>query len=811
MMRRAASALDFTLVLERVAARAATPMGREAILSLAPTTDAGVARAELHRVVETLRFSRSRPGWVPPPPPDFRGGLRKLGAEGAVLSADELLVALRLLTSMRALSDALAGGAPPPEGEELFPTPALDALRSRLPVLREIEALLAATVDEEGRVRDGASPALGGLRRSLRSARGRVVRALESLLASLPDRIRVEDASVSIREGRYVIPIRREGKSEVGGILHGESGTGATLFVEPPAAVQLMNEVHELEREEVREVERILREVSARLHPHREALESGFEAMVDFDSLWARARTAEVWNATLPTLTAVNQGEVRIVQGRHPLLIEKGIRVIPFSIELSPEERVVVLSGPNTGGKTVLLKAFGLLHLLAQSGILPPVADGTSLPVVREVFVDIGDGQSIAESLSTFSAHLANASEILRETGAGDLVLMDELGTGTDPAEGAALARALLEALVERGTRALVTSHLGMLKRLDRTGSGIVNASLLFDPDRIEPTYQLLKGRPGRSYALAIARRLGFSHEVLDRAEGYVDAGELRIENLLESLERKERELSEATESAAAALEEANRLRGEAEERESRIAELERTAERRAREDARRLLLEARGEVEEAIRELRSASESAEDPEAAAALATRARARVERAAREQGKLLESRERKSAGAARSEGEGHSLHEGDSVRLVASGASGTVREVREDRILVEVGGMRLRLAPDAVERISAREVRELSRAREASTPLLRGWTGPEVDVKLEADLRGLRVDEVELGVGRALDGAVLGNLAELRIIHGKGTGAVKARVQELLRRDSRVKEFRPGGDGEGGSGVTVAVLK
>jgi DNA mismatch repair protein MutS2 len=397
--------------------------------------------------------------------------------------------------------------------------------------------------------------------------------------------------------------------------------------------------------------------------------------------------------------------------------------------------------------------------------------------------------------------------------GEGALVLMDELGTGTDPAEGAALARAILEALVERGARAIVTSHLGMLKRLDRTGSGIVNASLLFDPDRIEPTYQLLKGRPGRSYALAIARRLGFSPAVLDRAEEYVDSGELRIESLLESIERKEQELSEAVRDAAEALEEAKRLREEAEVRETRIDELERTAERRSREDARRLLLEARGEVEEAIRELRSASASAETPDDVAASASKARARVERAAREQGKRLDERGTSSPSRRDSQGEERfrALVEGDPVRLVSSGSTGVVREVREDRVLVEVGGMRLRLTPDAIEPISAREANEVRRGKKAAEPLLRGWSGPEVEVKLEADLRGLRVDEVELGIGRALDGAVLGNLTELRIIHGKGTGAVKARVLDLLRLDPRVREFRPGGEGEGGSGVTVAVLK
>ncbi len=791
----ALSVLEFEQAMEKVAKRAANPLGREALRSFSPGTDASALREELARVAEVLLFLEDRPDWAPPPFPDVRSSLRLLAVEGGILEALQVWELLRFLDASRELSGALKAEAA---------TPALDRshlarLDDRLPVKPDVESHLASIVDEEGAIRDSASPDLRSIRGRLRTIRGQIVRKLEGYLSSLPDRLRVENASVSIRDGRYVIPIRREGKSHVGGIIHGESSTGATLFVEPPLAIGLMNELRELEREEAREIHRILREVTGRLRPLAGELDAGLEAHVDLDTLWARALTARAWQGTPPELLDSDDEVVRVVDGRHPLLVEQGIDVVPFFLDLLPDERVVVVSGPNTGGKTVLLKAIGLIHLLAQSGVVPPVGPGTRLPVLTDVFADIGDEQSIAESLSTFSAHLANSIEILEGAGTGTLVLMDEVGTGTDPSEGAALARAILEALVERGSRAVVTSHLGALKRLDAEGSGIVNASLLFDPDRIEPTYRLQKGRPGRSYGLAIARRSGLPARVLDRAEELVDSGELDVERLLETLEEKERALSSALSEAELARTEARGVREEVERRRSRLEERERTEEARARERTRQLLLEAREEVEAAIREVREGEGEARDE-----IETRARQRVEAAARKQRledvSVSPSSDRPGTLAP--------VAEGDRVRMRGSGTKGVVRELREDRVTVEVGGLRLQLPRSEVERTAPEGVSERT---DPGGRRSGGWSAPEVEARPEADLRGLRVDEVELELGRALDGAVVGGLSELRVIHGKGTGAVKARVLELLRADPRVSEFRPGGLGEGGAGVTVAVLK
>lgn len=818
MNAQARAVLEFETTLERVAARAGSALGREAVLRLRPGRDLGSARRELDRVGEVMFYLATHADWAPPVVPEAGPPLRTLEVEGGVPAAAGFVLLSALIESAGLLSRALEdrelerppaegeeahGGTPPARGAADFPH--LRELKERLVRRPDLLERIRKVVDPEGEVREDASPALRSLRRRLRGARSRIVARLESHMAALPERIRVADASVSVRDGRYVIPVRREGMREMGGIVHGESASGATIFVEPPLAIQLMNEIHELEREADREIQRLLRQLSGEVRPAREELSISLETLVEFDSLHARARTARTWKGTIPELVSSEEGTLRIVDGRHPLLLEQDPEgVVPFDLELEPGERALVVSGPNTGGKTVLLKSIGLFHLLAQAGIIPPVGPGTRLPLVRDVFADIGDGQSISESLSTFSSHLARMQELLDEAGPGSLVLIDEMGTGTDPAEGAALARAILETLVERGVRAVVTSHLGALKRLDTTGSGIVNASLLFDAERIQPTYRFRKGRPGRSYGLAIAARSGLPDSVVELARGYVDSGELEVEDLLADLEGKERRLAEALQAAEAAEERARRLEEGAEAREREVRERERTQESRAREEARSLLLEAREEVEEAIRTVRSA-DSGERPEAE----RDARRRVEAAAR--------RQRPSPAPEPRSGPSRTFEAGETVRVVGTGARGTVREVRNQRALVDVGGMRFEvplseLEPGGGGRAGGAADKGSASGATGSSPAPVGSTSvPDVTPRFEADLRGLRVDEVELELGRAVDAAVLGGLAELRIIHGKGTGAVKARVLELLPRDSRVQEFRPGGPGEGGGGVTVAALR
>jgi DNA mismatch repair protein MutS2 len=775
--------LELEAALERVATRASSELGRRRVLELRPHDDRDRLVQALATVQETAELLEADPRWAPPPLPDAHASLKRLALEGSVLDAAQLSTVGSLLASGRLLRDAVA--------QERHQFPLLWDVCRQLHADPKLEDAIARTVDPGGQVLDTASRELRRIRSGLAQAHSRIVRRLEQYLGTLPDRHRVSDASVTIRGGRYVVPVRREGRRDVGGIVHDESATGATLFMEPPLAIQLMNDLKELERAEAREIHRILTERTEALRPSLHGLQASLEAGVVFDTLYARARTARDWGAIPPELLPAESQELRIVDGRHPLLLgESGPEtVVPFFLELVPGERAMVVSGPNTGGKTVFLKALGLISALAQCGVVPPVGAGSRLPVFGEIFADIGDEQSISESLSTFSAHLANLRQIVERAGPDTLVLIDEMGTGTDPAEGVALARSVLETLVDRQALCIVTSHLGALKRLDLEGSGIVNASLEFDPDRMEPTYVLAKGRPGRSYGLAIARKLGFPAPVLDRAEVHLSEGDARLDDLLEKLQREERAARELADSLADEKAGAERLAAELAGRERQLREREKTAERRAHEEARRLLMEAREEVEAAIREVREAATTE-----LAEVGRQARRRVEEAA--------ARHRASAEPA----EARPLSDvsvGDRVRIHSSGTEGEVVELREGRALVSTAGLRMQvpLGELAVVRTPAPTPRPSSGG---------GWSAPEIRGTTEIDLRGLRVDEVQLELERGLDGAILGDFEEVRIIHGKGTGAVRQRVQELLGLEARVKSFRLGEPGEGGAGVTVAVL-
>jgi len=787
------SVLEFDAVMDGVARRAVSELGGAAIRALRPGTDLDLIRLELERVAELAAFLAEETEFAPPQVPDARAAIQRLTLEGGVLEPRQLVTVGSLLREARILDGALA------KGDTEFAH--LKELRDALFTDSATETRIARIVAPDGIILDSASTDLKRIRSDMRRIHGRIVQRLEAFLKKLPDRFRVPDASVTIREERYVIPIRREGKGSVGGVVHDESATGHTLFVEPPLALEIMNELRELERAEVREIQRILREVSDDLRPVRDALEGDQEILISFDALFGRARMALEWDGNVPQLTEPNDpGGLIINGGRHPLLILKGeVEVIPFDLSLESEERVVVVSGPNTGGKSVFLKALGLTTVLAQAGVVPPVGPGCRIPLVRRLYTDIGDRQSIAESLSTFSAHLAHLREIVEGAAPGTLVLVDEMGTGTDPAEGAALARAALELMVERQVLAVVTSHLGALKTLDAPGSGIVNASLQFDPERIEPTYQFVKGRPGRSYGLAIARRLGLPDALLDRAEMIMGKEEASLEELLERLEAQAAEGRELTATLEAQRAETDRLRTELKEREARVREAERTADVRASTEARNLLMEARQEVESAIQEVRDAGNAALED-----VSRKARRKVEQAADRHRKRSESRSRRSSGPAPEVGAG------DRVKVLGSGALGTVAEMRDGKATVVAGPLRMQVALHDLEVVeTAAAVSAGASARRKTGGVI--WTLPETTASPEVDLRGLRVDEADLTLTRAVDAAVLEGLNELRIIHGKGTGALRVRVGELLSGDSRVSEHRLGGIGEGGAGVTVAMLR
>ena len=799
MITHALQVLEFPRVLELVAARATSELGAGRIRALAPSTDRPWVEREHTRVAAMRALVAADAPWHPEPLPDLLAPLGRLRVAGLAWSATELLAVVTLLRSSRRTQEALRD-----EERPLVARSVLAPFAQRLVDERSLEDAIERTIADDGTVRDDASPALRRIRRELRAAQGELIRLLEREIARLPDHLRVPDASVTVRNGRYVVPVRREGRAALGGIVHDSSGTGQTLFVEPPAAVEFGNRMRELEGDEHEEVQRILGELTDRVRPLREPLVGATEALAELDALYARARLAIELRCVPATIVGARDG-FAIRAGRHPLLLAQGIDVVPFDLEMEPSERTLLVSGPNTGGKTVLLKALGLFSAMTQAGIPAPVGAESRVPTFDGFFADIGDEQSIEASLSTFSAHLRNLSEILRRATGDSLVLVDELGSGTDPLEGAALGWAVLEELTTRGSLTVATTHLGALKELAGEVPGVVNASLQFDAVALAPTYRLIKGIPGRSYGIAIARRLELPERVTARAEERLPEQERNVALLLEQLEQREEELAAREREAALILDDARRRAHDLARREGAVRERERQAEKQSRQEARRYLLDARKEIERTIRDLKKKGEG-EVEEAGREARRRAEELAARQTEELGRLeREERnvERRAAASAteRAPRRTGPVEAGSWVQLgTLAGKLGRVVEVREGNAVVTVGAIKLTVP-----------VRTLTPA-EAPQQVAVAWTGdlPEESVRSEVDLRGMRADEAEQAVMSALDAAVRADLRELRIIHGKGTGALRERVTEMLQKDSRVKSFRMGAWNEGGAGVTVAAF-
>lgn len=796
MNEHALGVLEFARVLDVVAGHAGSDLGRERVLALSPTDERPWIEREHARVSAVRALMVADERWSPARAPDVREPLSRLRVEGTSWSAVELVAGAQLLSASRVTAEYLADERRPP-----VPVAVLESFGRRLVSNRVVEDALERALAPDGTVRDDASPALRRIRRELAGAHGALVNLLERALTKVDPHFQVPDMSVTVRNGRYVIPVRREGAKSLGGIVHDTSATGATLFVEPPAAVEFGNRIRELEVEEVREVDRILRELTERVRPLREALGGALDALAELDSLFARARYGQACRCSDATLADPGAG-FALRTARHPLLLAQGAEVVPFDLEMLPPERTLLVSGPNTGGKTVLLKAIGLLSCLVQSGIPAPVGAESSVPVFDDIFADVGDEQSIEASLSTFSAHLKNLSEILRSATARSLVLIDELGSGTDPLEGAALGGAILEELTVRGVRSVATTHLGALKELATEVPGVVNASLQFDEEHLAPTYRLVKGIPGRSYGLSIARRLRLPEGVLARAEERLPTAERDYNALLAELERRQAEMDRASEELRAMREDVQHRTARIAERESNVRAREREAERASRKEARQLVLDARAEVERTIRALTKADASERDE-----AAREARRRLESIAANQASQLDRLEREELrlerGVAPRQAPARAVAAGDQVEVLTLGNRvGQVMELRDGEAVVALGGIKLTLPLD--------RLRHSDKARERdATVILRG-DAPEVEASTEIDLRGMRVDEVDTVVMQALDAAIRADLHQLRIIHGKGTGALRERVTEMLRKDSRVREFRLGLWNEGGTGVTLVAL-
>jgi DNA mismatch repair protein MutS2 len=781
--------LEFDSVLQLVAAHAVGPLGKARVLGRRPTTDIDWISAELARVAEVAALFRRGDSLLAEPIPDLTRALARLRIEGSVLEGVELAALQRMLGSARNVSLDLRRVAEP--------APLTALLIQSLPD-KAIERRLEQSLDPDGNLLDTASPGLAAARREVQAARQRLLRRLDSLLRGLGPSAAPADASVTVRGNRYVIPVRRDSRSRPPGIIHDESGSAGTLFIEPSETIELGNALREAQVEEEREVLRVLRELTGLLRPELPVIRGAVEMCVAVDDLVARARYAVAVSGEIPQVEPA-PAALRIVNGRHPLLLSGAQPVVPFDLELDQDERTLLISGPNTGGKTVLLKAVGLATALAGSGVIPPVGAGSRLPIFRQLYADIGDRQSIAASLSTFSAHVRMLRGVLEDADDRTLVLLDEIGSGTDPVEGAALAAATLVSLTRRGSVTLATTHLGALKELAGHEPGVVNASLQFDAATLTPTYHFLKGVPGRSYGLSIARRLGVARDILDDAEARVPDAERRLDALLAAVEERERQLRGERAAAAERTVELDSLTARLDvqqasqaAREAELKRREKDAEREGRRQARAYLLEARQRVEEALGAARGAADEV--------AAREARRLVEDGIREEGEALE-RTEKTERTERTD-RSRALNVGDRVR-VPSGGKGQVLEVRsDDKLVVALGSMRMVLDASELEHLPSSSPSSSSSLSSPPSP-----PSPPSPSSLEIDLRGMTGDEAETATVAAVDAAVLAEQPFLRIIHGMGTGVVRERVQRVVAGDRRISRYSFAPRNQGGTGVTI----
>lgn len=713
---------------------------------------------------------------------------------GASLSLRELLDIAETLRVIRSVFDWRRHC----EGMETV----LDDRFSVLAPNKYLEEKIGTTVVSEEEVADNASPALADIRRKMRSAALRIREQLDRMIRSPAYQKLLQDPIVTIRDGRFVVPVKAEHRAEVPGLVHDTSASGATVFVEPMGSVEANNELKVLESRESAEIERILAALSAEIGNFADAISADYGILVELNLIFAKARLAYKMKAVCPRLT--DDGQIRLRHARHPLIDPQ--KVVPIDVELGVDFDTLVITGPNTGGKTVTLKTIGLLTLMAMCGLMPPVDDGSSLSVFSSVLADIGDEQSIEQSLSTFSAHMTNIIRILGDADEGSLVLLDELGAGTDPVEGAALAIAILERLREQGARIAATTHYAELKAYAIQSPGVENGSCEFDVKTLRPTYRLLVGVPGRSNAFAITERLGMDPAVVAGARDRISGDDRRLEDVVTELEDRrcalERELQTAREATQAA--EQARLRAETE-----LEELDRLREQelgQARDEARRLLERARNEAEGLIQELdelRRQKNAADFSSRALEAKNRLRSRLN-AAEKAVDPVTKRRREAPVPSRP------LHEGDTVLLLDIGKEAVVLTPPDSagHVEVQAGIIRTRVPLTGLRLLDNRKTAP------AAGPKGRSFSSGESrasrSVRTELDLRGQTADEALLELDRFIDDAVMAGLGQITVIHGKGTGALRSAVHAHLRTHPSVKSYRLGTFGEGENGVTIVEI-
>lgn len=786
MNNKAIETLEFHKIRQQLTTFASSSLGRELAEKLTPSTDfTEIVRLqeETDEAAKVLRLK----GHVP------LGGVFnilphvKRAEIGSMLHPDEFVEIASTIRASRILKTFLGELVE----EEDVSLPILQEYGENLNPPTELYRIITSAISENGDVLDSASEKLRSLRTQIRSLEGRVREKLENIIRSSSAQKMLSDAIITIRNDRFVIPVKQEYRSHFGGMVHDQSSSGQTLFIEPQSIVQLNNELHQTKMKEQGEIQRILTELSTKTATYSEELKQLVSILRELDFMFTKAKFGASMKATKPMMN--NDGVIRLFRARHPFIpIDE---VVANDIELGKDFTTIVITGPNTGGKTVTLKTVGLITLMAQAGLQIPAQDGSEVAVFESVFADIGDEQSIEQSLSTFSSHMVNIVEILRHVDSKSLVLFDELGAGTDPQEGAALAMSILDEVHRRGARVIATTHYPELKAYSYNRDGVTNASVEFDIESLSPTYRLLIGVPGRSNAFEISKRLGLPNDIIENAKTHIHVESNKVDSMIASLERSTRLAEKEEEEAKDLLKAAEKLHKDLQKAMIEFYNKKDELYEQARQEAKSIVRNAEREAEEIIRTLRQMQ-------------------LEKGAEiKEHELIEARKRLEGVVPEAKQDRHppikkkvkqDFKPGDEVKVLSFDQKGhLIERVSENEWQVQIGIIKMKVEEDDLELIKSKPKKE--------TQHIASIKGKEYHVGLELDLRGERYEDALVRLEKYIDDALLAGYPRVSIIHGKGTGALRTGVQNYLKNHRQVKSFHFGNANEGGTGVTIVEFK
>lgn len=792
MNTKSLKTLEYYKITDQLAEYASSPLGKELCLHLTPSVNLAEIQQTQTETTDAVTRVRQKGSISFGGLKDIRGSVKRLEV-GSSLGIVELLSISSLLT-LAARSKAYGR-----HEESELPDDSLEEFFRTLEPLTPVNTEIKRCIISEEEISDDASPGLRHVRRSMKVINDRVHTQLNALLNS--NRTYLQDPVITMRDGRYCLPVKAEYKNQVAGMVHDQSATGSTLFVEPMAVIKLNNELRELEIQEQKEIEAVLAELSNQLVPYTQELLINQQVLAQLDFIFARAALSKHYKCSEPRFNT--RGYVNIKDGRHPLLDPK--KVVPINIHLGKDFDLLIVTGPNTGGKTVSLKTVGLFTLMGQSGLHIPAFEGSELAVFEEVFADIGDEQSIEQSLSTFSSHMTNIVSILNQADQNSLCLFDELGAGTDPTEGAALAIAVLTFLHNMKCRTMATTHYSELKVFALTTPGVENACCEFSLESLQPTYRLLIGIPGKSNAFAISKKLGLPDFIIEDAKNHLETNDETFEDLLSHLEESRVTIEKEQEQIQAYKKEVEQLKARLEQKEERLDERKEKLLRNASEEAQRILREAKETADQTIKNINKLAASSGVNKQLEAERSRLREQLN-------KVDKNLALKNNQTPKKEVSAKSLHIGDSVNVLSMNLKGTVSTLPNAKgdFYVQMGILR--------SLVNIKDIELLEEATVSGPSLERTKTGSgkikmskSFSVSPEVNLIGMTTDEAVSILDKYLDDAYLAHLPQVRVVHGRGTGALKAAVHRRLKQLKYVKEFRLGVFGEGDTGVTIVTFK